>query len=132
MDTTFTVAPDATHAQPALLQALLNHAHAVIFAKDLDGRYLLVNQYAALLCGMTPDEMHGKTDAEIFPDTGFAAQVNPHDQQVITAGKALEFEEQFAQEDGMHTYLTVKFPIRNAQGEMIAIGGIALDITTRT
>ncbi len=131
MDVTLTIAPDVAHVQPTFLQTLLNHAHGVIFAKDLDGRYLLVNQHAAMLCGMTPDEMHGKTDAEIFPDTGFAAQVNPHDQQVIAAGEAVQFEEQIAQDDGMHTYLTVKFPIRDLQGDIIAIGGIALDITTR-
>ncbi|MFP4438322.1 MAG: ATP-binding protein [Chloroflexaceae bacterium] len=118
-------------ANYAFFQGFLTHSSAVMFAKDLDGRYLLVNKLAAALGGLSPDDIIGKTDAELLPNTDFATQVNPNDQRVIATGEAIEFEETFVQDDEVHTYLTVKFPIRDAQGQIIALGGIATDITAR-
>ncbi len=50
---------------------------------------------------------------------------------MIEADRAIEEEEEWVREDGVHTYLTVKFPIRDASGKAIAIGAIGTDITER-
>jgi PAS domain S-box-containing protein len=43
----------------------------------------------------------------------------------------LEFEETTLYPDGPHTHLAVKFPLRNAAGEIYAICGVSTDITAR-
>ena len=54
-----------------------------------------------------------------------------HDQAVIDSGQTIENEEEWVQDDGVHTFLTVKFPIRGATGEIVAVGAIGTDITER-
>jgi PAS domain S-box-containing protein len=121
----------ALRASQAFLQGFLNYSPALVFAKDLEGRYLLVNQQAAGLIEMQPQAMIGKTDAELFPTGDFAGQVHSNDQRIITTGEAVEFEENILLDDELHTYLTVKFPLYDGQAQIVAIGGIATDITGR-
>ncbi len=54
-----------------------------------------------------------------------------NDQKVLEAGTALEWEEVAPQNDGLHTYLSIKFPLYDALGVPYAIGSISTDITER-
>jgi diguanylate cyclase (GGDEF)-like protein/PAS domain S-box-containing protein len=49
----------------------------------------------------------------------------------VRAQQSIEVEEQVLQDDGLHTYISVKLPIRNSEGEIYAVCGIATDITER-
>jgi PAS domain-containing protein len=58
--------------------------------------------------------------------------IQPHDQQVISSRQSWIGEESFSAHDGTwHTFLSVKFPLLDEQGEFFAIGGISTDITER-
>ncbi len=114
----------------AFLQGFLDDSPAVVFAKDLEGRYLLVNEHMTVLTHISAEEFMGKTDQELFSDE-ISTQVRANDQQVVMAGKAIEFEEDIPLDDELHTYLTLKFPLYNEQGQIVATGGIAADITAR-
>jgi signal transduction histidine kinase len=72
----------------------------------------------------------GRTDLEIFPGE-LAASFRDNDRRVLDAGQALEFEEVAPHDDGPHTYLSVKFPLRDASGRFWAVCGISTDITAR-
>ena len=54
-----------------------------------------------------------------------------HDQEVLETGQAAEREEEWFLEDGPHTFLTVKFPIRDSDGNIAGVGAIGTDITER-
>jgi len=54
-----------------------------------------------------------------------------NDRQVIEAGKALEFEEHSRLKDRSITWLTTKFPLRDAQGRIYAVAGISADVSGR-
>ena len=69
-----------------LLAAIAEHSTDAIFAKDLDGRYLLVNREAARVMGKTFGEVIGRQDSELFPAEE-AEQIRLHDDEVI-AGMA--------------------------------------------
>ncbi len=112
------------------LQDILNNAPAVIFMKDAEGRYLLINRQYELLFHISKSEIIGKTDYEIFPKD-MADVFSHNDQQVITAQCHVEVEEYAPHDDGIHTYLSVKFPLRDATGRMYAVCGIATDISER-
>ncbi|MFQ5959385.1 MAG: PAS domain-containing sensor histidine kinase [Alphaproteobacteria bacterium] len=111
-------------------RTVVNHSPTKIHIKDLEGRYLLVNRQAEKLFGVTDEEARGKTTYDIFGKEQ-ADAFHAHDEAVFRTGKAIEEEEEFLCEDGIHTFLTVKFPIRDADGETVAIGAIGTDITER-
>jgi two-component system CheB/CheR fusion protein len=112
------------------LQAILDNSTILIFTKDLEGRYQVVNKRVEELFGLNAEAIVGKTDDEVFPPE-FAGAYRANDQQVINRGEAMEFEERGTLADGVHTYLSVKFPIRGADGTILGVGGVATDITQR-
>ncbi|WP_438031961.1 AAA family ATPase [Sorangium sp. So ce204] len=113
----------------ATLQAIVDNSAAAIFLKDRDGRYLLVNRQASNIAGLPSHRLLGKTDAELLP-AALAEIIGVHDRKVLEAGEPLEFEEEVTMEDGLHTFLSLKFPL----GESVMPGvlcGICTDITER-
>lgn len=112
------------------LQGILNNTSAVIFLKDIDGRYLLVNSRFEKLFHISNAELEGKTDFDIFPKD-IANAFIAADKKVIQAGHFLEMEEIVQHDDGIHTYISIKFPLRYTSGEIYAVCGIATDITGR-
>jgi PAS domain S-box-containing protein len=101
---------------------------ATIFLKDMQGRYLLVSERMVHALQTSRADLLGKTDADLFA-AEVAAALQQHDQQVMSSGQPAIFEEQAKLADGMHTYRTIKFPLFDAQGALVAIGGMALDLT---
>ncbi len=112
----------------ARLKAILDNTTAVVFMKDLEGRYLLVNKRWAKLFHTSPEETVGKFDHDIFPPD-MARVFRENDTRVVAAGGPMQLEEVAPHDDGPHTYLSVKFPLRDAAGRVHAVGGIATDIT---
>jgi len=112
------------------LQAILDNSPAVIYAKDLNGRYIFINQKWANLFDKDNKGIIGKTDHEIFSQE-LADEFVFNDKSVLTAGHALESEEIAPHEDGMHTYFSNKFPLLDDAKEIYAICGISTDITER-
>lgn len=112
------------------LQAILDNAPAVIYLKDLEGRYLLVNRRFETSFRVRREEVLGKTADEIFP-LEMAEAYRANDRRVFEVDTALEIEELASQEDGVHAYLSVKFPLRDASGGPTALCGISTDITDR-
>ena len=113
-----------------LLKSIIDNTTAVIFVKDRAGRYLLVNQRYCVLHHVTNDSVQGRTDADLFP-TAVAEAVRAADLAVLESGQARQFEEAIPLDDGLHTMLSLKFPLRDAAGEIYAVCGIATDITER-
>ena len=112
------------------MQAIMDNTSAVIFVKGVDGRYLLVNRQYEGLFHVTREEMAGKRDEDIFPPE-LAHVLQENDQKAIEAGGPLQFEEIVLHDDGLHTYVSVKFPLFDAAGAVSALCGIAMDITDR-
>jgi PAS domain S-box-containing protein len=112
------------------LQAVLDYSPALIFLKDPDGRYLIVNRQFETLFGVTADEVGGRTDADLFPLV-HARQYQEHDRRVLDTGEPLVTEEIYLQHDGFHVYHTSRFPLRERSGRLYALGVIATDITER-
>ena len=114
----------------ARLQAILDNTPALIYLKDLAGRYLLTNRAHQLLTHTTRAQVKGKTDYELFPPER-AARFQRNDQAVLASGTPLQFEEVAAGEDGLQTYLSEKFLLHDTAGGPYAVCGISVDITER-
>ncbi len=112
------------------LQAMLDNAPAVVYLKDLDGGYMLVNKLYKSLLRLDEQKVIGRKDTDLFP-TRQALVLQANDRQVRETGTALQVEEKIPQEDGFHTYLSVKFPLRDGEGKIYAVCGISTDITEK-
>lgn len=113
-----------------LLQSIIDNTSNPIFIKKLNGAYLLINKQYESLFHKSNAEIIGKTDFDFLPKTIADAYRNS-DFEVVKASKELKTEEIIEQPDGSHTYIAVKFPLYDAEGEIYAVGGISTDITER-
>ena len=102
----------------------------IAFIKDERGRYVYVNEYALSLAG-DPVRLgwQGKTDYDLWP-ASVAAGIRENDGLVLAGTVPVESTQVVPFDDGPHTLLIRKFPLRAATGEPL-LGGIALDITDR-
>ena len=112
------------------LQAILDNSTAVIYLKDRDGRYMLVNKRFEDLYGHDGGTVIGKRDRDVFPRYQ-ADAFSASDRRVLKEDKALEIEEIAREDDGDHTYISVKFPLYDASGKAYGVCGISTDITER-
>jgi len=112
-----------------LLQSIMDHAPAVIYAKDTQGRYLLANQAFCDVVGVTHEQTIGHTDADLVPPE-VARQFMDNDREVLARSCAQQQEELLPQSDGStHTYMSLKFPVLGEGGEPFAVAGVSSDIT---
>ena len=114
----------------ALLKGVTNNTPAVIYIKDREGRYILVNRQFESLFHSSNEQTRGRTDADIFPEE-IARAFRKNDQEVLRTLKPLEVEEVVPQDGENHTYLSIKFPLLGKQGEVSGVCGISTDITAR-
>ena len=117
-------------ASEARLQDILDHSPANIFIKDLEGRYLVVNQHLVSHSRRPYREIIGRRDDELYPAEQ-AALYRANDARVLAASRPMEFEEFSTTPAGPRTSIVQKFPLLDDQGRVYAICGIATDITER-
>jgi PAS domain S-box-containing protein len=118
----------AARERHELFQAVIDNAPSMIYVKRADGRYVLVNRRFEEVVGRSKAEICGKSEHELFP-VQTADAVRASDREVVRANAPLQLET--TDEDGSRTYMSMKFPLRRADGEAWGVGGIATDITER-
>ena len=114
----------------AWLQSILDNSTSLMYIKDPDGRYIMVNLRFREMLQLGDREIIGRTDHE-FSDPNAADHYKLLDDEVMRTGKSLEIEE-VVEHDGKRVHLlSIKFPLLDNNGRQIGIGGIATDITER-
>lgn len=118
----------ALQIKQSQLRGILDHTSAMVYLKDLSGHYILVNRSLESLYGHEGQSILGKTDFECFPES--VAQVSlESDRNVINHGVPLEFEEVIPSGGKLRIFRSVKFPVLDEGGRVIAVGGILTDVT---
>jgi two-component system sensor histidine kinase/response regulator len=111
-------------AQSAMLRAVIDSSQSLVYVKDLDGRYLMVNDAFERAFGIREADLAGRTDEVVDP--GRAREWRAND--VLAREGVLRVEER-STADGGRVYESVKFPLRDAAGELYATCGVSLDVT---
>ena len=112
-----------------LLHTIINSSPDAIFAKDLEGKYILFNKGAAQIAGVSAQEVLGQTDTIIFPKE-IIQTLQEEDQSVIQNGKIIHQEETLTINKGaVKTFLITKGPLKDKYGQTFGIFGISRDIT---
>lgn len=115
--------------QQTLLRMFLKSSPAIVYVKDLKGRYILVGPKFEALLGRSQSELVGKTDIEIFGEQN-ARRFIETDQMLIQGGQVMSFEEDLRVGDNeIRHFISEKFALRDDSGHVIAIAGVSTDIT---
>ncbi|CAL9613135.1 hypothetical protein SUDANB108_05699 [Streptomyces sp. enrichment culture] len=116
--------------QNALLRAFMDHTPAVVFIKDLEGRYLAVNTTFEQSLGLSRDQVLGRRDQDVMP-SALARRARASDLAMLASGRPLQRQEVLTLPDGPREFLSSLFPISDASGTTYAVGGVVTDITER-
>jgi len=122
-------APDAAEAIGT--DTLINGLPLLLWLKDRDGRFLIVNRSFAESCGQSsPLAVIGKTDLDIWPPE-HAAAYRAEDVEVIATGVPRTKIEQITDGDTAQWFETYKAPVRGHDGQIIGTLGFSCDISER-
>ncbi len=113
------------------LQALLDHAPTPMRMRDLAGRYLVINRSCAELIGSTVEEALCRDPLAPYPV--HIANYLDEQERRVRAGEGTSTIEVSADDSSArrHEYLATKFPVTDGEGQIVAVGGIWLDVTER-
>ena len=119
--------------QQAFLRRVIDLDRNLVFAKSLDGRFVLANQAVADFMGTTVDALIGQTERQFIQDAAAIDEFEAADRRVIESGTELSLpQESVVSADGQRHWLaTVKRPILSPDGQSTIVLGVAVDITQR-
>ena len=118
----------AIKANWQMLQSILDNTNSVIYIKDLDGKYLLVNKKFASHFNCTPQDLMGKTSFDLV-DEHTAKKITEKDKEVLAAQTSIEYEDSINHPNGKFISITSKFPLTDEKNNVYAICGMVTDIT---
>ena len=125
---------DALRRQERLLRQIIDANPSLIFVKDWDGRFVLVNQATAEVYGTTVTSLVGKTDADFNPNPEEVAHFLRDDRDVMSSGRPkIIAEEAVTNPETGETrwFQTIKMPLRTPEEGTATLLGVATEITER-
>ncbi|MGA2500690.1 MAG: PAS domain-containing protein, partial [Tepidisphaeraceae bacterium] len=112
-------------------RAVLDNIPDPAWLKDVEGRYLAVNDAWCRFVGRERARVIGTTDNEWRP-AELATRLRDEDRSVISSKLQCRYEQSMVHADGSLMCIdTFKAPVFNAQGEVVGTAGIGRDITAR-
>jgi len=112
-----------------LLHSIIDGTSDAIYAKDAQGRYILVNSAAAHLTGKSVEEILGRDDWFLFPAEE-ARRLREQDLEILRHGEVCHPEHQLTSGSGKTVVLhATKGPLRNEDGRVVGVFGISRDVT---
>ncbi|MBF0516091.1 MAG: PAS domain S-box protein [Nitrospirae bacterium] len=110
-----------------LFISFMKNSPFAAFMKDEAGKYVYVNDNFRDISRMEAKDVVGKTDREIFP-LKLADALRDHDAVALSVNKTIDMVEVFPQDDGLHQWLLIRFPIKDPSGRRF-IAGKCIDTT---
>lgn len=118
----------ALKSTEARLLAFMQHAPITMSVKDLSGHYLMINRATERFYGKNTEEILGNRAGDIESSSGVKA-ILKLEEDMLKAGTSLTREICYERPNGKRWYRDIKFPIPDATGKTVAIGGIGVEIT---
>ena len=115
------------------LRQIIDLVPHLIFAKDINGKFIIANKAVADLYGTTTKEIVGKKDIDFNPNEDEADYFISEDRKVIeNKVRDYKVEEQITDSSGnTKTLQTTKIPFKTSDTEVPAVLGVSVDITER-
>ncbi len=115
----------------AMLDMVLSASPDLIWYKSTEGVYLAVNPRFSALLGLTPEEIHGRSDKELLSEQLYQNS-SDNDREVLEGGKSTYNEYRISFADGHEEILDiVRTPIFAHDGSIRGILGVGRDVSSR-
>jgi PAS domain S-box-containing protein len=121
----------ALQESEARLAAFMENAPVGMYLKDRKGRYVLLNPEMGKVLGTDVEDMLGRTVGDSAIGKAAAAFIAARDREVMTTGRVVVCEEHLPNLGQYIWDLVIRFPVRDAEGQITHIGGFDVDITER-
>jgi PAS domain S-box-containing protein len=112
-------------SEAEFLRAVADSVTEPFYAWSVGGLLLMANHGWEQATGISRANSLGKSCSAIFP-TAMAKRFLEVNRLVIDKGVPVREEEFVDKPEGRVLYLTLKFPIRDKSGRIVAVGGISL------
>ncbi len=112
------------------VERLVPAPHAVYWAKSRDLRYIHVTPAWERLAGIRHEAVIGRRDRDFRP-AEVAERFAVVDRRVMATGVPETHEERLETAWGWRAITTTKFPIRDAAGRVVAVGGLSTEAADR-
>jgi PAS domain S-box-containing protein len=115
------------------LRQVVDLVPSLIYIKNMEGRFLLINQTMAESLGATVNDLTGKVHTEVHPDLKQAERMNEEDMAVIETGvPKVSMEEPYLHADGTtHWLQSTRLLFTMADSDEPAVLALSIDITNR-
>jgi PAS domain S-box-containing protein len=111
------------------LRSAIDYLPSLFYHRDKEGRYTLTNKVYEKAYALKPGEAIGETPYHHI-STKVANAYLASDREVIETGQSTRKEMTATRGDGIPRILrVVKYPVRNAEGDISGVGAISTDIT---
>ena len=120
--------PPSSATELAILRAVGQSTIDMVFAKDLDGRYIHYNRAASIGTGLSVADVIGRTDAELFDDET-AGRLSANDAEALASEQPLAFEETVSARDRWLQLRCVKSRLVDRDGRLLGVLGVSHDIS---
>jgi PAS domain S-box-containing protein len=121
----------ALQESEARLAAFMENAPVGMYLKDIEGRYVLLNPEMGKVLGRDVEDMLGRTIVDSAIGKDAAAFIVARDREVMNSGRVVVCEEHLPNLNQYTWDLVIRFPVRDAEGQITHIGGFDVDITER-
>ncbi|MCE5242202.1 MAG: PAS domain S-box protein [Desulfobacteraceae bacterium] len=122
---------EALSLRESYLTAIIENQPGLLWLKDTEGRYLLMNHALALSCGRrSPEEIVGGTDLDLWPRE-FAERYRNEDREVMARRARLVIEDRILVHGVEKPFHTCKTPVFTPDGQVLGTCGFALDVSER-
>ncbi|MCG2576376.1 ATP-binding protein [Dechloromonas sp. XY25] len=113
-----------------LIETIANSSTDAIFAKDLEGRYLIFNKAASQFTGKSAEEVIGHDDYAIFPPDQ-AEKLLATNSRLIAANTVENLYEHVDTVKGRTVFSSTKGALHDGNGRVIGTFGVSRDVTER-
>jgi two-component system CheB/CheR fusion protein len=111
-----------------LLSTMLDQSYALVFIKDMAGRYEFVNRRFEEVFKIRSSDAIGKTDAQIF-EPALAQTLRRRDMEAISQPTSRESLDELLLADRMILLTAVRFPIRDSSGVVQSVCTQAIQVS---
>ncbi|GEM_PF-4053896 len=120
------------HRHEELLNGIINGTSDIVYAKDKEGCYLLMNAAGVQFAGKALEDVLGQKDEDIFPRC-VAEVLACSDSRISSASDIVSTEDILPLADGSSaTFLATRGALTDKKGQVIGLFAILHDITIRT
>jgi PAS domain-containing protein/predicted nucleic acid-binding Zn-ribbon protein len=119
--------PSLGDAGEALLDGALDESPALVWLRDLEGRYVRINSRFTSVLGTSEERLLGRTEAEVEPaDTVDGPRAQDREEGVE---EPLQLEYMVGPFQGRDAFVVLRFPVGDRQGVPALVCGVAAPST---